>query len=215
MAGVGFGSIGSGWVRGSSGATAGAGPGVAAGAGIGAAVGAGVGVGGSTAAVTVATGAVATGVVAIGGGVIGAVASGGGMALLLASSTSCLEPPSALATACSSRDARLCTMPIQLPATCTTARLASRRTSWACCDSNIRVEGSSRLPRICCHSSGRLLLGDGAGFDTVGSAGDAAAGAGLGLGVGVSVGGAGAAGGAAACCVVTGCVLTGVAAVEG
>ena len=116
------------------------------------------------------TGAVPTGVVAmagaIGGGVvggvidgvvIGAVASGGGMVLLLASSTSCLEPPSALATACSSRDARLCTIPIQLPATCTTARLASRRTSWACCDSSIRVEGNSRLPRICCQSSGRLV----------------------------------------------------------
>ena len=106
MGGVGFGSIGSGWVRGSSGATAGAGAGVAGGAGIGAAVGAGVG----------------AGVGAIGGGLIdgvvtGAVASGGGMALLLASSTSCLEPPSALATACSSRDDRLCTIPIQLPAT--------------------------------------------------------------------------------------------------
>ena len=103
MGGVGFGSIGSGWVRGSSGATAGAGAGagVAGGAGIGAVVGAGVG-----------AGIGATGVVAIGGGVIdgvvtGAVASGGGMALLLASSTSCLEPPSALATACSSRDALL------------------------------------------------------------------------------------------------------------
>ena len=111
MGGVGFGSIGSGWVRGSSGATAGAGAGVAGGAGIGAAVGAGVG-----------AGVVATGVGALGGGVIdgvvtGAVASGGGMALLLASSTSCLEPPSALATACSSRDDRLCTIPIQLPAT--------------------------------------------------------------------------------------------------
>ena len=98
MGGVGFGSIGSGLVRGSSGATAGAGAGadVAGGAGIGAAVGAGVG----------------AGVGATGGGVIdgvatGAVAIAGGMALLLASSTSCLEPPSALARACSSKDDRL------------------------------------------------------------------------------------------------------------
>ena len=134
---------------------------------------------------------------AIGGGVVGgvidgvvtgAVASGGGMALLLASSSSCLEPPSALATACSSRDARLCTIPIQLPATCTTARLASSRTSWACCDSSIRVEGSSRLPRICCQSSGRLVLASGAGVETVGSSGDGA-GAGFGLGVGASIAG--------------------------
>ena len=167
-------------VRGSSGA----GAGVAAGAATGADVGAGVGVGagGSTAA-----GGVIDGVV------IGAVASGGGMALLLASSTSCLEPPRAVATACSSRDARLCTMPIQLPATCTTARLASRRTSWACCDSNIRVEGSSRLPRICCHSSGRFVLGAGAGVETVGSSGDVA-GAGFGLVAGASDVGAAAVG---------------------
>ena len=114
MAGVGFGSIASGWVRGSCGVTAGAGPDVAAGVGIGAAVGAGVGagagVGGSTAAGAVAmAGAIGGGVVGgvIDGVVTGAVASGGGMELLLASSTSCLEPPSAWATACSSRDARL------------------------------------------------------------------------------------------------------------
>ena len=99
MGGVGFGSIGSGWVRGSSGATAGADPGVVAGAGIGAAVGAGVG-----------AGVVATGVGALGGGVIdgvvtGAVASGGGMALLLASST-CL-----LYTSPSPRDRLLSRMP--------------------------------------------------------------------------------------------------------
>ena len=108
-------------------------------------------------------------------GAIGGVVTGGGMALLLASSTSCREPPRALATACSNRDARLCTMPIQLPATCTTARLASRRTSWACCDSSIRVEGNSRLPRICCHSSGRLVLAAAAGLATFGSSGAAAA----------------------------------------
>ena len=179
------------WVRGSSGA--GTGAGVAAGADIGA----GVGVGGSTAA-----GAVVT----------GAVPSGGGMALLLASSTSCLEPPRAVATACSSRDALLCTMPIQLPATCTTARLASRRTSWACCDSNIRVEGSSRLPRICCHSSGRFVLGAGAGVETVGSSGDVA-GAGFGMGAGASVAEAAAAGAGGVTGVVAGCLGTGAAVV--
>ena len=194
------------------GADVGAGVGVVAGVGVGCA-----GAGGSTAA----------GVVAIGAVAIDGVAIGGGMAPLLASSTSCLEAPRALATACSSRDARLCTMPIQLPATCTTARLASRRTSWACCDSNIRVEGSSRLPKICCHSSGRLVLGDGAGLDTVGSSGDAA-GAGFGLGAGASLGasatgtaaaGAGVGGatgvgaGVAAGCGVAACLGTGAAAV--
>ena len=103
MGGVGFGSIGSGWVRGSSGATAcaGAGAGVAGGAGIGAVVGAGVGAGIGV------TGVGAIGVGVIDGVVTGAVASGGGIALLLASSTSCLEPPSALAMACSSREDRL------------------------------------------------------------------------------------------------------------
>ena len=127
------------------------------------------------------------------------------MALLLVSSTSCLEPPSALATACSSRDARLCTIPIQLPATCTTARLASRRTSWACCDSSIRVEGSSRLPRICCQSSGRLVLAAVAGVETVGSSGDGAgAGFGLGAGAGGATGGVGGVD-AVAGCVVVGC----------
>ena len=60
--------------------------------------------------------------------------------------------------ACSSKAALLCTMPIQLPATCTTARFASSRTNCPCCDSSIRVEGNSRLPRICCHSSARLVL---------------------------------------------------------
>ena len=116
------------------------------------------------------------------------------MAPLLASRINCLEPPRAVATACSRREARLCTMPIQLPATCTTARLASSRTSWACCDSNIRVEGSSRLPRICCHSSGRLALGDGPGVETVGSSGAAAGAFGLGAGASVGLGVAGATG---------------------
>ena len=74
------------------------------------------------------------------------------------SKTSCRLPPIERLMACSSRLARLCTMPIQFPATCTTARWGSSRTSCACCDSSIRVEGSSRLARICCHSSGRLLL---------------------------------------------------------
>ena len=222
-------STGLAWVRGSSGA--GTGAGVAAGAGIGADVGAGVGagagVGGSTGAGAVAIGFVPTGVVAMAGAIggvgIDGVATGGGMALLLASSTSCLEPPRALATACSSRDARLCTMPIQLPATCTTARLASRRTSWACCDSSIRVEGSSRLLRICCQSSGRLVLAAGAGVETVGSSGDAA-GAGFGLGAGgsvawaaaVGVGAGGATGvgaGVAVGCGVAACLGTGAAAV--
>ena len=108
----------------------------------------------------------------IGLGVAGVTTGLGATVLLLASSTSCLLPPRALATACSSRLARLCTMPIQLPATCTTARLASIRTNWACCDSNIRVEGSSRLPRICCQSSGRLTSFAG----RFGSSGDAAGG---------------------------------------
>ncbi len=150
---------------------------------------------------------------------IGGVVIGGGMALLLASRISCLEPPRAVATACSSSDARLCTIPIQLPATCTTARLASSRTSCACCESSMRVEGSSRLPRICCHSSGRLVLGDGAGLETVGSSGDAA-GAGFGLavvGASVGVGAAAGAGTGAAIGVtavggvVAGCVLGGAA----
>ena len=176
-------------MRGSSGATAGTGTEV------GACDGAGV----STAA----------GVVAMDGAI------GGGMALLLVSRTSCLEPPRAVATACSNRDARLCTIPIQLPATCTTARLASRRTSCACCDNNIRVEGSSRLPRICCHSSGSFVLGADAGLETVGSSGDAA-GAGFGLGAGASVAVAAAAGAAVAGAVgaagVVGLIVGGVAA---
>ena len=200
-AGAGLASTGLACVRGSSGAGAGVAVGAAIGADVSAGVGVGVGAGGSTAA-----GGVIDGVV------IGAVASGGGMALLLASSTSCLEPPRAVATACSSRDARLCTMPIQLPGTCTTARLASRRTSWACCDSNIRVEGSSRLPRICCHSSGRFVLGAGAGVETVGSSGDVV-GAGFGLGAGASVAGAAAAGAGGATGVVAGCLGIGAAVV--
>ena len=74
------------------------------------------------------------------------------------SKTSCRFPPIERLMACSSKLARLCTIPIQFPATCTTARWGSRRTSCACWDSSIRVEGSSRLARICCQSSGRLLL---------------------------------------------------------
>ena len=74
------------------------------------------------------------------------------------SKTSCRFPPIERLMACSSKLARLCTIPIQFPATCTTARWGSRRTSCACWDSSIRVEGSSRLARICCHSSGRLWL---------------------------------------------------------
>ena len=96
-AGLGFRSMGSGWVRGRSSPTAVVGIGVAAGAG----VGTGEGGGGSTAVEDVAT----RGVVI--GGVIDDVVTGGGMALLLASSNSCLELPRVLATACSSRDARL------------------------------------------------------------------------------------------------------------
>jgi len=92
------------WVGGSSGVGTGAGAGVTEGAGIGA----GTGVGGST-GVVVMDGATGGGVVGgvIEGALTGAVAIAGGMALLLASSTSCLEPPRALARACSSRDARL------------------------------------------------------------------------------------------------------------
>ena len=76
-------------------------------------------------------------------------------------------------------------MAIQLPATCTTARRSSRRTSWACWDSSMRVEGSSRPARICCQSSGRLaeLLGS----TLTGGAG-AGAGAGIGAAVGATVG---------------------------
>ena len=47
-------------------------------------------------------------------------------------------------------------MAIQLPATCTTARRSSSRTSWACWESSMRVEGSSRPARICCQSSARF-----------------------------------------------------------
>ena len=74
------------------------------------------------------------------------------------SKTSCRFPPIDRLMASSSKLARLCTIPIQFPATCTTARWGSRRTNCACCDSSIRVEGSSRLARICCQSSGRLWL---------------------------------------------------------
>ena len=82
------------------------------------------------------------------------------------SNTSCRFPPIERLMACSSKLARLWTIPIQFPATCTTARWGSSRTSCACCDSSIRVEGSSRLARICCQSSGRLLLsGAGSGAD--------------------------------------------------
>ena len=80
-------------------------------------------------------------------------------------------------------------MAIQLPATCTTARRSSRRTSRACWDSSIRVEGSSRPARICCQSSGSLaeLLGSSL----------TGAGAGAGVGIGAAAGAtAGATGGA-------------------
>jgi len=113
-------------------------------AGVGSEVGVGAGFG------VLITGGVTTG--AGGGGVTGATAP------LLASSTNWRDPPRALATACSNSVALLCTMPIQLPATCTTARLASSRTNWPCWESSIRVEGNSRLPRICCHSSAKLVL---------------------------------------------------------
>ena len=100
------------------------------------------------------------------------------------SNTSCRFPPMERLIACSSKLARLCTIPIQFPATCTTARWGSRRTSCACCDRSIRVEGSSRLARICCHSSGRLLL-SGAGSCADGGVGagpELATGCGLVLG---------------------------------
>ena len=128
-------------------------------------------------------------------------AAGGGITPVLASMINWRDPPRALPTACSSKLARLCTMPIQLPATCTTARFASSRTNCACWDSSMRVEGNSRLPKICCHSSGRLVplvAGVGVATSTVGSSGvfacagegDGAAGvvaAGV-VGVGVGVG---------------------------
>ena len=114
------------------------------------------------------------------------------------SKTSCRFPPMERLMACSSKLARLCTIPIQFPATCTTARWGSSRTSCACCDRSMRVEGSSRLARICCHSSGRLLLSG------AGSCADGAVGAGselmtdcglvlgrLTAGAGVSAAGAG------------------------
>ena len=91
------------------------------------------------------------------------------------SKTSCRFPPMERLMACSNKLARLCTIPIQFPATCTTARWGSSRTSCACCDSSIRVEGSSRLARICCQSSGRLSV-SGAGS---GAAGGVGAGSGL------------------------------------
>ena len=101
-------------------------------------------------------------VMGVDGGDCGAGAADGVEAIGAAppwfSKISCRFPPMERLMACSSKLARLCTMPIQLPATCTTARWGSSRTSCACCDSSIRVEGSSRLARICCHSSGRLLL---------------------------------------------------------
>ena len=95
-AGAGVGSTGSGWVRGSSGATA----------GTGTEVGAGDGAGVSTAAGVVAINGAIGGVLDDGFAFDGVVI-GGGMALLLASRTSCLEPPRAVATACSNRDALL------------------------------------------------------------------------------------------------------------
>ena len=114
------------------------------------------------------------------------------------SKTSCRFPPMERLMACSSKLARLCTIPIQFPATCTTARWGSSRTSCACCDRSMRVEGSSRLARICCHSSGRLLLSG------AGSCADGGVGAGselttgCGLVLGRLTGGACAAGASAA-----------------
>merc|ERR1711998_786921 len=86
---------------------------------------------------TVGSGAGRDGGAGVGAGPVGCVTTGAGGAattgavivLPPASSTSWRLPPRAAATAFSSRLARLCTIPIQLPATCTTARLASRRTS--------------------------------------------------------------------------------------
>ena len=137
------------------------------------------------------------------------------MAPLWLSSTSWRLPPQALAMACSSKVARLCTMPIQLPATCTTARWASMRTSWACCESSMRVEGSSRLPRICCHSSGRLVLVAGVVSGAADAVASSAAEGALAAWGELPVGGndtAGVAGGAAAAGVGT---ATGVVATEG
>ncbi|CAI8344160.1 MAG: Uncharacterised protein [Synechococcus sp. MIT S9220] len=81
----------------------------------------------------------------------------------------------AVAIAFSSKVARLCTMPIQFPETCTTARWLSIRTSRACCDSSMRVEGSSRLARICCQSSPRSSLGAGVVAATSAGGSDVAA----------------------------------------
>ena len=71
--------------------------------------------------VTAATGATAAGVGGDGGAAAADV-DAGVIAPLWLSSTNWRLPPQALAIACSSRVARLCTIPIQLPATCTTAR---------------------------------------------------------------------------------------------
>ena len=65
-------------------------------------------------------------------GIGAATAVGAERASLLPSSSSWRGLPRARATAASSRLTRLCTMAIQVPATRTTARWSSRRTSWAC-----------------------------------------------------------------------------------
>ena len=108
--------------------------------------------------------------------------------MLLASSTSWRLPPRALAIACSSSAARLCTMPIQLLDTCTTARWASSCTSWPCCERSMRVDGNSRLPRICFHSSGRFV--EAAADGVVVTGGSSGVGAGVPAEAGVTVGSA-------------------------
>ncbi len=104
------------------------------------------------------------------------------------SSTSWRLPPMAVAIAFSSKAARLCTMPIQFPDTCTTARWVSIRVSRACCESSMRVEGSSRLARICCQSSPRSWLGAGDVVASSSGGSDAVAGC-VGGAVGVDVSG--------------------------
>ena len=69
------------------------------------------------------------GVGAEAGGAAPGAAVAGVMTPAWFSSTSWRLPPQARAMACSSKVARLCTMPIQFPATCTTARCESIRTN--------------------------------------------------------------------------------------
>ena len=97
------------------------------------------------------------------------------------SSTTWRGVPSTLAAACSSRGSRLCTIPTQLGATRTTARCWSSRTSSPCCVSSMRVEGSSRLARICCHSALRSRFWAAGGGGVAGAVGAGAAAASLGI----------------------------------